>query len=474
MRRAILALDQGGHASRACLVDQSGEILVERQIPIDTALGVDGTVEHDADEIVASLLRAADSAIRDADDVSIEAAGLAVQRSTIVCFERHSGAPLSPAISWQDRRNARWLESFAPHADRISAITGLPLSAHYGVGKMRWCLDHLPSVQRAQQHATLNIAPLASFLAMRLTAGAAVVDPANASRTLLWDSARRDWSPELLNLFGIDGALLPPCSWTRGEFGQLQLGRSAIALRAVTGDQSAVVFAFGAPDSRALYINLGTGAFIQRPLTARPTHSAPLLGSVLSADAHTALYSLEGTVNGAGSAISALLQQYNLPQAQLWQQLEQLPAAASLPIYINGIGGLGSPYWRANQPSYFIGDGSALERFAAVLESVLFLIAINFELMRERGGELERVILSGGLSRSSWLCRRLAAVLGVPVLQAAQQATVLGIAALAAPAGWLSSTLRAPPTRFDAAALPAAELAALTARRRDFQAALSA
>jgi glycerol kinase len=317
---------------------------------------------------------------------------------------------------------------------------------------------------------------------MRLTGGAALADPANASRTLLWDSAQRDWSAELLQLFGIERGWLPACTPTRTSYGVLRLADHAapasrpIALRAVTGDQSAIPFAFGAPDPMSVYINLGTGAFIQRPLPVRPPAAAPLLASVLIADADSALYSLEGTVNGAGAAISAFALDAGVAEARLWPQLEALPPQHSLPLYINGVGGLGSPYWRAQQSSYFIGDGSVLQRFASVVESIAFLIAINFDLMRDRGGAVVRVIVSGGLSRSDWTCRRLAAVLGVPVLRGAPEATVLGVAVLADAELGVASPRRpqrAAPVRFDSSQLAPAEVDALIARRVRFEAALS-
>jgi glycerol kinase len=255
--RAVLALDQGGHASRACLVGEHGRILATHAVPIDTIHGPDGEVEHDADAIVESLRAAARGVLGAVGATTTDNAALATQRSTIVCFERSSGRALSPAISWQDRRNAAWLASFGAHAERIRALTGLPLSPHYGVGKMRWCLDHLPAVRRAADRGELVMAPLASYLAMRLTVGDPLADPANASRTLLWDAQQRDWSSELLALFGIERAWLPRCTATRSDFGSLQLDdgaaqaqagaaprapRPAIVLRAVTGDQSAVPF----------------------------------------------------------------------------------------------------------------------------------------------------------------------------------------------------------------------------------------
>jgi glycerol kinase len=474
---AVLALDQGSHASRACIVDQAQTVLAEAQVPIHTAHGAGGEVEHDPQEILASLRTAAGAAVeqarRRADGLTITAAAMATQRSTLVCFDRQRGTPLSAAISWQDRRNADWLASFSDHAERIRELTGLPLSPHYGVGKMRWCLDHLPAVQRAQHAGTLLIAPLASYLAAQLTGRAAMVDPANAARTLLWDSSTRDWSAPLLQLFGIDAALLPPCVPTRADYGVLPLaGADGIALRAVTGDQSAIPFAFGAPDRDAVYVNLGTGAFVQRPVLQRPAAPAPLLASVLASGPGGAWYCLEGTVNGAGSAIDAFASQARTDATTLWRQLERLPERTERPIYINGVGGLGSPFWRPGQTSYFIGEGPLLERFAAVVESVVFLVGINFELMRHRGGAAARVLVSGGLSRSDWLCRRLAASLGVPVLRMMREVTALGVAALAGAQDVEPPALPARPRfealalrRFEPEELPKTARAALAARR---------
>lgn len=486
-RHAILALDQGGHASRACVVDASGLILAEAQCPVRTLQGAQGQVEHDAEELAASLWRAAREALARARagyaDLRVSSAGLATQRSTVVCFRHSDGRALSPAISWQDRRNAAWLARFAPQAARVRRITGLPLSPHYGAGKLRWCLDSLPAVGEARKNRDLMIGPLAGFLVARLTGRASGVDPANAARTLLWDSATHDWSEELMELFGLPRPLLPPCLRTRAEFGRLMPPgpdpsgepREIITLRAVSGDQSAVPFAFGAPDVRAVYINLGTGAFLQRPVARRPVDASPLLGGVLAIDERAAWYCLEGTVNGAGSAISAYCTASRCPEEVFWPALEQLAPTAQLPIYVNGIGGLGSPYWRAEQRSYFVGEGTLIERFAAVLESIVFLIASNFESLARWGGRPEHVLLSGGLSASDWLCHRLAATLGVPLLRTAREASALGIAALAAERrAYIDEPVLRPEglQRFSPEALTTREREALAARRTRFNALL--
>ncbi|MDE2220677.1 MAG: glycerol kinase, partial [Gammaproteobacteria bacterium] len=280
MNRCVLALDQGSHASRACLFDESGRLCASASVPVATTRRGAAEVEQDPQELLHSLraaaAQAAAAAIAQQPRLQIVAAGLAVQRSTIVCCARADGRALSPALSWQDHRNARWLQRLAPHAARIRELTGLPLSAHYGASKLRWCLEHLPQVASAAAAGELLAAPLATYLALHLRDGAASdartarVDAANAGRTLLFDSMRLDWSDELLGLFALERAWLPRHAPTRDDWGTLSLAGRDVPLRAVTGDQSAVPYAEAAADPATLYVNLGTGAFIQRPLRARP------------------------------------------------------------------------------------------------------------------------------------------------------------------------------------------------------------
>jgi glycerol kinase len=314
---------------------------------------------------------------------------------------------------------------------------------------MRWCLDNLPAARRAADAGKLLAAPLASYLALHLggraQGGAAGADAANAGRTQLFDSQQLDWSDELLELFEIERAWLPQCTSTRGDWGALRLSGHEVQLRAVTGDQSAVPYAGGDPDPATIYVNLGTGAFIQQPLASRPPSPAPLLGSVLSRDAHGAIYSLEGTVNGAGSAVSWFCAQERCSEDALWPALELLPAATELPIFVNGIGGLGSPWWRVTQESRFVGNlasgdilpapvsNAIVVRFAALVESIAFMIAVNAEALARQAGPARRVVLAGGMSRSHWLGQRLAALIQLPVEVIDAEASARGVAHLAAP-----------------------------------------
>ena len=349
IRSAVLCLDQGGHSSRAVIYGNDGTHLATAAVPVATRRD-ETTAEHDPDEIVTSLVTAAEQALGEIPaHLPVTCAGLATQRSTMLCWDSADARPLTPAISWQDRRGEVHLPKDKPTLDLLRRITGLRPNAHYGVFKYRACLASVAAVARALGDGRLRWGPLASYLVRRLTNEQTdTADPVNASRTLLWSLRDRNWSPRLLELFAVPASTLPPAAESLGSFGRLELGSRRIPLTCVTGDQAAVPWAAGPPATDTVYLNLGTGAFLQRPLHKSPPSAGDLLLSPLPTARVPAL-ALEGTVNGAAAALTwaaiELFPHDRPPSLQDWE-----PAAASAPYFINAVSGLGSPDWIPDLP----------------------------------------------------------------------------------------------------------------------------
>ncbi len=427
----VIAIDQGGHASRALAFDLQGNLLAESFTPISTVRSGADRVEQDATEILESIRTSLeDLALSLGEDAHrVVAIGLATQRSNVVCWDRRNAKPLSPVLSWQDRRNASLVESLRPHAGQIRQTTGLVLSAHYGASKLRWCLDEIEGVHAAHQAKRLGCGPLASYLLFALLEERPyVVDPANASRTQLWDPAQRTWSKNLGALFGVPIELLPLSVGTRHGFGHIAFAGRSLPLVICTGDQSAAPFAYGAFDESAIYLNLGTGAFLQR---AGNADDIRLLRSVTYMDEHRSISVQEGTVNGAGSALDWLNERIGIDAHRAAMALSRAQAGVP-PLFINAIGGLGSPYWQPQLQSRFVGEGSEALQVQAVVESIAFLIARNVELMHP-AVVATRIVASGGLAGSDYLCECVASLTQLPVNRAsAREATSLGLAFLTA------------------------------------------
>ena len=435
-----LVLDQGGHSSRALVFDATGEVVAHAAVPVTSDQPYPGWVEQNPRELVNSLKQAAAQAVRQLDRKQagrLVSAALVTQRSSLVCWHKTKGQALYPVISWQDRRAAQWLKQQQIDVAWVRRRTGLTPSPHYGASKIRWCLDHVDRTRQAHADGELVCGPLAGYLINQLTGGNRnLIDPANASRTLLWNIRTLNWDKELLNCFGIDEAILPNLAATEFDYGDLLVEKIRIPLKLVNGDQSAALFANGLPASHTAYINAGTGAFISIPLDEKSSSPDSLLKSLAHQGKELWMVA-EGTVNGAASALDWARQELGLVDADLNNGMEQ---ERNLPLFINGVAGLGSPFW-SELASEFIGDGNTRQKLEAVLESILFLLRVNLLEMQQVRLAVRSLSLSGGLSRIDRFCQKLADLNAMPVLRPAQtEASARGAAFWLAgcPAGWTS------------------------------------
>jgi len=441
-----LALDQGGSQSRALVIDGRGQIIAHAAQAVATRRPQPGWVEQSPQALLGSLRAAAEQAVDQLATTQrrqLISCGLACQRSSLLAWNHHAGAALTPLISWQDTRGAALMPGDPAAFATLHQISGLYPSAHHGASKFAWLLQHVPAVREAAAEQRLGLLPLASFLAQALF-GRHAIDPANAQRTLLWDYQRGDWSPELLALFAVDRTWLPPLLPSRADWGQLSVADLNLPCRLLAGDQSVAPLAAGMPADGQVQINLGTGAFLCTPDHHYP--SARLLHSVAYSDGEQGLAWLEGTVNGAGAALQ-----------WLEQAGDALPAQSGRPeagaIFLNAVGGLGSPFWRSDLHSRFL-DTPGPQRSVAVRESILFLLQENLREMAAAGVPLHRLRLSGGLSQTPGMAQQLANLSALPVeLLAEPEATARGLAWVLAdgPSQWHS----APPRHYSPAPDPA-------------------
>jgi glycerol kinase len=442
-----LIIDQGTHATRALLFDAAGQVVATARQPIGLTRHSADRIEQDGEEIRASVTAVLHQLLQETGlfpsttttpplknqkpGFSIKQAGVATQRSSVIAWDRQTGRPLSPVLSWQDRRAHAWLTQFDSQAAAIKERNGLPLSPHYGASKLRWLLDNVTEVKEAAQNGRLAFGPLASYVLFHLLDDQPMLaDHANAARTQLWQLDSRNWDPWLLILFGVPVGPLPRCVPIRYEYGRI--ARTDIPVTAVNGDQNAAVYALGHPQPGTAIINLGTGAFILVPIGDRLLRHDTLLTGLTDSDAHSNDYTLEGTVNGAGAALSWAADQLGLGPVR--DHLDNwLAATPEPPLFINSIGGLGSPFWRAGPDPHWQGEGGPMAKMAGVAESILFLLYANMETMLAAGVTIEQLRLSGGLARSDALCQRLADLTQRPVVRPAEtEATARGAAWLAA------------------------------------------
>ncbi len=438
----ILAIDQGGHASRATVYNSSGKIITSASCNISTQhVEVDGSeyIQHDATEIVESIHSVILSCMNflGATKTAKIKAGLATQRSTIVCWNYITGQVLSKAISWQDTRASKFITHFKDDSALIKSKTGLFLSAHYGASKIKWCLDNLSAVQHALECNELCIAPLSSYLIYSCTAGSKrVVDTANATRTLLYNYTSLDWDEELLSLFAIPKSVLPKCVTSKYDYGQLLNWDGLCDVQLCTGDQSAAVLAHGIPAENEFTVNIGSGAFVLN-INKKTNVATPILSTCIYTDSDTRINGWEGTVNGAGTALDWFQKQN--PTINIYEHLSNWLRhdEGIIPLFINGISGVGSPYWLTGIESRFIGEAKLAAKAIAVIESIAFLITENINLMKSMPFNVIKI--TGGLSILDGLCQKISNLTQMTVIRSHdKEATLLGIVFLLSNSNFVS------------------------------------
>lgn len=433
----ILAIDQGTHASRALVLDSSGRVLAQRQCPVSLSRARPDRAEQDGNELLVSVQRCIAEVLGEfsaRQRGAIRCCGITTQRSTVLAWQR-DGTPVAAAINWQDTRGAPQLQALQDRSDAIQRLSGLPLSPHYGATKLHFLHQLYPDPD-------LHLGPLAAFLVYRLSGGETLAaDHTNAQRMQLFDIHTREWSRTLCDWFGVPLQSLPPCRPVCADYGRLDTGD--IPITAVCGDQNAAWFGSGAPEADCVQVNLGSGAFLMAR-QGRATGIPGLLSSLVYSDAAHSEYVTEGTVNGAGNALQWLQDEYGVMdiESHLAQWLQQI---AKPPLFLNTVGGLGSPWWRQGLPPRFADDSERLshaELAAGVAESIVFLLQFNLERLQQQQ-PVRRLRVSGGLSRVDPLCQKLANLSHCPVQRGDhREASARGVAWLAAgrPADWSEQT----------------------------------
>ncbi|MFN3857997.1 MAG: glycerol kinase GlpK [Caulobacter sp.] len=444
----ILALDQGTTSTRAIVFDRGGKPLAEAGRPLRQSYPDDGWVEHDAEEIwtacAAVLREALAKSGRGAGDVA--AIGITNQRETVVVWDKATGRPIHPAIVWQDRRTADVCETLQAQGveAEVSAATGLLLDPYFSGTKIAWLLDNVPGARARAERGELLAGTMDCWAIWKLTGGRVhATDATNASRTLLFDIQTQDWSPRMLEIFGVPAALLPRVLNCADDFGETTadiLG-AAVPIRGVAGDQQAALMGQGCVRPGEMKATYGTGCFMLiNTGETRPVSRARLLTTVAARLGGRTTYALEGSIFIAGAAIQWLGEGLGMtggPRAA--EALARTANADSAVVVVPAFTGLGAPWWDADARGAIFGltrDAGLAEIAAATFDACALQTRDLVEAMRadapDAFGEAAELRIDGGMSRSSWFSQRLADLTDLPVRRAEyQETTALGAALFA-------------------------------------------
>ena len=243
MSKYIMAIDQGTTSSRALIFDADYGVVGSAQQEFRQIYPNSGWVEHDPEEIWKSVVATCRGAIADAGITASDIAGIGItnQRETTVVWDRATGTPIHNAIVWQDRRTADVTAALKADGleETVSAKSGLLLDPYFSGSKVAWILDNVDGARKRAEAGELAFGTIDTFLIWRLTGGKRhVTDATNASRTLLYDINKGDWSTTLMEILRVPRQILPDVLDSAADFGETEtdiLG-SSVPILGVAGD----------------------------------------------------------------------------------------------------------------------------------------------------------------------------------------------------------------------------------------------
>jgi glycerol kinase len=445
MARYVMALDQGTTSSRAILYDRAGCIVATDQYEFPQHFPKPGWVEHDADEIWDSQLRAARGALEKAgvQGADLAAIGITNQRETAVVWDRATGEPIHPAIVWQSRQTAPICDELRARGlqEEVRARTGLVIDAYFSGTKVRFILDAVDGAQGRAERGELAFGTIDSWLLHRLTGGRVhATEYSNASRTLLYNIHELDWDERLLAELRVPREILPEVRNTSGVVGVTDPAwfGAEVPIAGMAGDQQAALFGQGCNASGQAKNTYGTGCFLlMNTGQAAPISKTGLVTTIGWGIEGRVDYALEGSIFVAGAAVQWLRDGIGLieraPDSEAAaRSVEDTGGVYLVPAFV----GLGAPYWDERARGAILGLTRGTTRahvVRATLESIAYQTRDVVEcVQRDSGLDLESLRVDGGAAQNDFLMQFQADVLGVPVERPeVLEVTATGAAALA-------------------------------------------
>jgi len=441
----LLAIDQGTSSSRTVIYDQDTQVVASAQQEFEQHYPEPGWVEHDPEDIWASVQAVTRDAMSAANASANDISGIGItnQRETTLVWDRKSGRCIYNAIVWQDRRTAAHCETLREqgHEETVAEKTGLRLDPYFSASKVSWILDNVDGARAKADKGDLAFGTVDTFLLWRLSGGKThATDATNASRTMLFNIHTQQWDDDLLALFQVPRSLLPEVHDCASDFGLTDgktLGGSVPVL-GVAGDQQAALIGQAGFREGMTKSTYGTGCFV----IANTGENAPrshnqLLTTVASRFDGKVTYGLEGSVFVAGSAIQWLRDSLQIIDSAPETHSIATETGVIDDVYVvPAFAGLGAPYWDPHARGAIVGLTSGSTRkeiVTATLQAVAYQTRDLIDAMSDDGIAPSVIRVDGGMVANEWFLQFLADILGIPVERPKNvESTVLGAAYLAA------------------------------------------
>lgn len=424
-----LGVDVGTQSLRVHVLDDDARLLAAASVPLRSTRE-DGRHEQDPEEWWHALCAAA----REAEDAlpdglalrDVAGVGLDTTSGTLLLVDGR-GTPVTPALMYDDARAGDVLDDVRSAGAHVWDRLGYRVQASWALPKLIWLARH--------GHLTpgVRVRHSADHVAARLCGHHVATDWSHALKTG-YDLDELRWPEDVLDALGLPAGALPDVvrpgsvlGTVSPEAAELTGLRAGTPVHAGMTDGCVAQVAAGALGPGAWNSVLGTTLVLKGVTTDR---LADPTGAVYS-HRHPDGGWLPGGASSTGTG--ALVDRFGADHYRLDTAAAAWEPSSGLAWPLGGHGErfpIHAPDARAFESGTFADEG---DRYAAWLQGLAFVERYAFEHLRALGADTAGPLtLTGGGSRSAYLCQLRADVLGRPVTVLEDAEPASGAALLAA------------------------------------------
>jgi xylulokinase len=423
MTTALLGLDIGTTACKGLLLAPGGAVLAEASAPQPHFSPQPGWAEADAGAWWENARAVTRSLLGQVPGIAVRGVGVAGMVPALLLLD-DEGRPLRRSIQQNDARTGDEIAAMQAlsNPDAFLARTGSPVSQQSIGPRVRWLRTHEP--QTIARVAV--ICGSYDYVAYRLT-GALGIERNWALESGLYDLNAADWADDFLQLGAVERGWLPPLRWPTDLVGAVTPEAAG-----ATGLPAGTPVCAGSADHVASA--LATGCVTPGDLLLKLGGSADILYCTDSGVPHPRLFLdyhdvpgrflLNGCMTSGGSLLRWFVEEFcrDLLAADAFHLLDAEAAAIApgaegltlLPYVLGEKTPLFDPAARGVLSGITLGHTRA-HVYRAILEAVAFGLRHHLDVLRERGYEPRRALISDGGARSALWRQIIADVLGLPV-----------------------------------------------------------
>ncbi|MEH7305853.1 xylulokinase [Neobacillus drentensis] len=408
----VIGVDLGTSAVKILLVNQNGEVCNEVSKSYPLIIEKSGYSEQDPEEWVEKTAAGLAELIEqfDGDVKDIEGFSFSGQMHGLVLLDEDNQV-LRKAILWNDTRTTKQCQEIYKVVGnkRLLEITKNPALEGFTLPKILWVKEEEPQIF---ERARVFMLPK-DYLRYRMT-GNIHMDYSDAAGTLLLNVAKREWSSELLELFGLPLEFCPPLveshdfvGTVKAEFAHATGLSEAVKVFAGGADNACGAIGSGILSEGKTLCSIGTSGVV---LSYEERNDLDFEGKVhyFNHSEEDTYYTM-GVTLAAGYSLSWFKDTFAKEEAfdQLLAGVDEVPAGSNGLLFTPYLVGERTPHADSTIRSSFIGVDAAHERkhFArAVLEGITFSLNESIEIFRNSGKTIDSIIsIGGGAKNETWL-----------------------------------------------------------------------